>query len=255
MKTEIRSCFTLIELLVVIAIIAILASMLLPALGKAREKARCISCVSNLKQIGVIVNMYAMENDDHFPYGSNKRADYAGGADTRWFRLFAQAGYIPGNNDATILAKPNALIKCPSDLRANRFGVYSPSYGINNVIAVIHENVAATSSYRHLRTQNIQTPSKTMIFADGYWAGGNLAATNTLCTVNPYEDVLAFRHSHLVNSVMVGGNVLTDKCTRIPHGHSGTPGVPHGAHCKTVDVPYTFYWYNYWTDGKPLKDY
>ena len=98
-----RNLFTLIELLVVIAIIAILAAMLLPALSKAREKARAISCTSNTKQIALAARLYQDDNNGHFVPATDPNVQL-----TTWAAIL-----VDPSKGAQYLADSKALI-CPS---------------------------------------------------------------------------------------------------------------------------------------------
>jgi prepilin-type N-terminal cleavage/methylation domain-containing protein/prepilin-type processing-associated H-X9-DG protein len=123
LKCEVHRAFTLIELLVVIAIIAILASLLLPALAKAKDKAKAIECLNNVKQWGYAFYMYEDDNDEYFPYEGNPGDLTQSGNDDAWYNSTPE--YAGGTALTNLYNQGNpplpgvkSLFTCPSVKRA-----------------------------------------------------------------------------------------------------------------------------------------
>ena len=155
-----RKQFTLIELLVVIAIIAILASLLLPALNSARAKARSIACVNNLRTIGIWVLNYATDYDDWIVYGGGP-CD-ASHVHNRW------RDYLPGRPAmwSTGMAQVWPKYRCPT--LASQYPTVpdsSPTYGWNYNIATANYGSASYAG----RFQDIKSPHAKFIKMDSYW--------------------------------------------------------------------------------------
>jgi prepilin-type N-terminal cleavage/methylation domain-containing protein len=152
-----QNAFTLIELLVVIAVIAILASMLLPALAKAKESGKRISCVNNLRQLGLSVQMYA---DDHEGLHPIHTVDGFGGSWPTSLRdYYTDLKILVCPSDINPLSKSNALSltdRAPRSYIINGYNDYFDAQSIS---------ISAIDGTR-MPESAIREPSETILFGE-----------------------------------------------------------------------------------------
>lgn len=201
--------FTLIELLVVIAIISILAAILFPVFAKAREKARQISCLSNMRQLGLAFYQYTEDYDELMPGDT----DGNGGANVIGGWMFYTAVATTGANTHTFdptrgsvypYVKSTAVYICPDDTLGQESG---DSYAINQCV----EGTKPTSGpqYRHgLSLAHFSSPASMMLLTEeGQWKANGTSngydSTNDGFLSLAFGDGLTERHTNGLNIAFI----------------------------------------------------
>jgi prepilin-type N-terminal cleavage/methylation domain-containing protein len=187
-----RRAFTLIELLVVIAIIAILAALLLPALARAKERARATACLSNLKQWGLAMTMWADENEEQVPEEGNtiRPINHPENAEG-WYNVIPTQISIPtllslytGASPSPPLPSSKTIFSCPSAPPPSfKPGVGKAyfMYGMNGRLC-INRDTRANLNIPNTKTTGILKPADTVFVAEANGNSGSAGAAQSNVT-------------------------------------------------------------------------
>ncbi len=211
---RLRKGFTLIELLVVIAIIAILAAILFPVFAQAREKARSAGCLSNMKQVGTAMILYADDYDDQPPSGQAYFEQWVPKGDTSWYWTNQMGGYngfqcyCYGRYSYQLdpYVKNMRLFECPSAGQVkpagmgeitNETGFYIGSpYMFHSIY--MKQCVAMTVAIKNASLDQFYNPSTTIVLYEGNdWHGSKIGIFSNSSEARKVNCVYADGHAKL----------------------------------------------------------